>query len=170
MKKMFAFLLLMLAGGATAVFAQNTVNVTFWRQAHHTPYLAVTLLCDGVNEGTRIAQNNQSLHPQTHSFDWTVGSCDELTLVFTGVVYSGLGQKIDDVSLTVNGGSNLIVNGTFDTGLQSWENPDIGTDGQNGGWTWAKGRKQQAKLDGEGAGSNAVWGESYRLRQTVSTP
>lgn len=147
--------------------AAKTAVLTFERQSHHSPQLDTELLCDGESLGVYTLSGDGTA-PTPYSLAFSFSDCEALTVQFTGTVWSGLGQKIDNVALSVDGGANLLINGDFADGLNGWDNPDIGTDGINGGWQWAVSPKEDAKLDISGSGSNAAAGEPYRLLQVVN--
>lgn len=166
-----AFLLTILASTAVSpsgVKAAQNATVSFDRIAHQMPYLEVRLYGDGELLATReIAP--QPLAWIYNEFDFELsGDYGVYTLEFAGRVYSGLGQKLDNVSLTIDG-CEILTNGNFDNAFSGWDNPDIGIDGVNGGWYWAVPPKMEAKLDGAGSGANAAWGVEYRLSQDAPT-
>lgn len=162
-------LVALIAVATNAVSATETAVLQFAHIAHLDTWVEADLLCDGNSLGAHTIQN-QGLQWIEYEYEYDVSGCADVTVQFTGVVTQGLGTKIDDVSLSVNGGANELVNGDFANGLDGWDNPDIGTDGVTGGWQWARRPKADAKLDIFGAGANAEPGEPYRLAQTVALP
>jgi hypothetical protein len=172
MKGRAVFLYLFLLGvalllvGEPVVAEPVTVVVEFDRIAHLTPDLDVSLICD---DGEVVGSYSIPPAPLSwihHMLGFEAMNCLMFVLAFDGVVYGGLGQKIDNVSLSVDG-VEVLVNGDFSNGIEGWDNLDIGVDGVSGGWYWSVPPKEEAKLDGEGSGANAVWGIQYRLSQTV---